>query len=357
MTVLVTGGLGAIGAATVRLLASMGHPVVVAARSHHYDLLDRDTEGVVIETCDIRDIHEVYGILEKYSVDRVCHLAAVLSGEGEQHPFRAYEVNVGASVQLFEASRRVGIQRFVFVSSKAVYAPPDGAHAWPTYAPITEEHPTKPASLYGATKLAAEVMLARLGANYNLSTAILRFGTTYGPGKTSPKYVFGPEVTKMIEAARTGTPLTVVDTGEQSDYVYIRDVASGIALAALADRPGVETYNIATGIGLTLGDVRDALASVAPTASLELIEGPRDPRNAKLNMVMDISKAARQLGYRPQYDLRASIEDHFTTARAHSPSLYPVKDRTWLRALKRSRSSWSSRGTGADGGKAMSLAL
>lgn len=310
MTVLVTGGLGMLGAAAVRELLRAGHSVVVLARSDHRERVSDIADDFPIEIGDVRDVNTVYDVMAKHKVERVCHVAAVLTAAGRRAPRLAYEVNVGATIQLLTAVNTLGARRFVFVSSKAAYAMASGAFGAPTYEPVSEDYSKVPSNLYGATKLAAEVLIEHMGQAMGTSAAILRFGTTFGPGKGDSKYGPRAEISEMIEAAHRGEDIAFKDSGERADAIYVKDIGKGIALAVSADLPGVEAYNIGTGVGISLSDVRDAVMRAVPGARVQLTPAPPDPASDRRNVVMDVRKAEKDLGFRAEFDIQAAVYDY-----------------------------------------------
>jgi nucleoside-diphosphate-sugar epimerase len=207
----------------------------------------------------------------------------------------------------------VGVGRFVFVSSKAVYDSPAGRYGPPEYAPVPEDYAKKPSNLYGAAKLASEALVEQYAKSMNMSVAILRFGTTFGPGKSTEKYGPRAEISQMVEAAYHRLPAKVTDTGERSDCIYVDDIGRGIALAVLADGKGVEAYNIATGVGVSLQDVFDALSAVLPTSTVELVRAQKDPRSDRKHMVLDVTKAEKHFGFRARNGLNDAISDYVRT--------------------------------------------
>jgi UDP-glucose 4-epimerase len=310
MTTLVTGGFGMLGVAAVRELVGFGEPVVVFARNDHRErLFDLDGEFAV-EIGDVTDVHALYRAMLRHGVDRICHMAATLTEAGDHNPRLAFEVNVTATVDLLTAAHVVGVRRFVFVSSKAVYDSPAGRYGPPEYTPVPEDYAKKPANSYGAAKLAAEALVEQYGKSMNMSVALLRFGTTFGPGKSASKYGPRAEISQMVEAAYYRLPAKVMDTGERSDCIYVDDIGHGIALAVLADREGVEAYNIATGVGVSLQDVLDALSAVVTTSTVELFRAEKDPRSDRRHMVLDVTKAEKHLGFRARNRLGDAIGEY-----------------------------------------------
>jgi len=144
-----------------------------------------------------------------------------------------------------------------------------------------------------------------------LDTAALRFGTMYGPGKIM---THGEKKTRATHAllvvnAMRGQP-TKVDRGGDgiTDCVYCKDVALGIVKASFAQNLQARIYNISSGEGASLKDWAKVVKNIFPNASVEVGPGPL----TELGMgggILDISKARKELSYKPEYPLQKGIED------------------------------------------------
>ena len=140
---------------------------------------------------------------------------------------------------------------------------------------------------------------------------VLRFATTYGPGKTARHGKMGV-TSQIVENPANGLPFRLAHGGdEKDDFVYNKDSAHGIYLACTAENPKSRVYNIGTGVGVTLNDVARVLRKYLPHADIEIGPGLNFlgmPYPA--SSVYDISRARTELGYAPQYDLDRGIADY-----------------------------------------------
>jgi UDP-glucose-4-epimerase GalE len=172
MRILVTGGAGYIGSTTARQLAAQGHAVMAFddLRNGHPGALD----GLPLTVGDVRDIDLVTRILREEGIDAVIHFAAIKSvAESVADPGAYFDNNVGGTVSVLRAMAAVGVGRFVFSSSCAVYGPPDAL-------PVTEAAALHPANAYGESKLLSERMLPWFAATYGLRFAVLRYFNAAG---------------------------------------------------------------------------------------------------------------------------------------------------------------------------------
>jgi UDP-glucose 4-epimerase len=188
--------------------------------------------------------------------------------------------------------------------------------------------------VYSASKILAEEAGRQFAESFGLEFVALRFSTIYGPGKKARHGPIGV-YSRIIENAMLGVP-TVVEKGgdERDDLVYVRDVAQGIVRALTADRVGHWVYNMGGGGVCSLGDFAAAVRQVLGDVRID-IGGGRDPLGlGPIYGRLDITRAARDLGYAPEYDLARGIADYAESLRRLD--LQPT--------AQESQSSWSTGG-------------
>ena len=168
MTVLVVGGAGYIGSHTVRALQKGGFEVAVLDNlsSGHAAALP---QGVSLYQQDVQDTAALARVLEETQAEAVIHFAARIEvGESMRSPLAYYRNNVGGSLSLLEALQGAGrAVPLVFSSTAAVYGNAVSA-------PIPEDAPLQPTSVYGETKLMTEQMIRAAHAAYGQPYTILR---------------------------------------------------------------------------------------------------------------------------------------------------------------------------------------
>src|SRR5262245_960174 len=207
--------------------------------------------------------------------------------------------------------RAFDVTRVVYTSAKGVYGPVLGEYGAPTYKPVPEDFPKNPKRIYDSAKLMAEQVGLYYQAHMGVDVVVLRFATTYGPGKTARHGKMGV-TSQIVENPANGLPFRLAQGGdEKDDFVYNKDSAHGIYLACTAENPKSRVYNIGTGVGVTLNDVARVIRKYLPHAEIEIGPGlnflgmPYPASN-----VYDISRARTELGYAPQYDLERGIADY-----------------------------------------------
>jgi UDP-glucose 4-epimerase len=290
MKVMITGGMGVIGAEATRKFVNEGHRPVVYARRRDEALISDVLDGVDIELGDITDAARLTEVLQAYKVTHIVHTAGYVSAPSAANVPLGIYVNVMGTTNVVEAARQLGIERVVYTSAKGVYGPFRGEDGYPTYKPIEEDHPKTPARIYDCAKLMAEHTCLYYNTAFNVDVVLLRFATTFGPGKTERHGNMGV-TSQIIEAPAKGLPFHLKQGGdEKDDFVYNKDSALGIYLA---------------------NDFADVLRRKIPGADIEIGPGLNFlGAPFPLAGIYDISRARNELGYEPQYDLERAIDDY-----------------------------------------------
>lgn len=310
MKVLVTGAAGFIGSHLVEECLRRGWEVVAVdslttyysptAKIRNAEHFRRHHRCTFLEQ-DVLDL-DVAGVLSGVSV--VFHLAAqagVRASWGQS--FDVYtQLNVTVLQRMLEAAREAEIQRFVFASSSSVYG---DAEALPT----SEDRSLRPLSPYGATKALGEHLTYLYFRNYGVPVVNLRFFSVYGP-RQRPDMAFH----RAIEAAMAGTPFRLFGDGHQTrDFTYVSDIVDG-TLAAAESAPAGATYNLGGGSNVSMLDVL-RIINEEMGGSLEVAhdEGQRgDARDTSA----DISRAAEDLGYAPQWNVATGLGEQIAWHRS-----------------------------------------
>jgi UDP-glucose 4-epimerase len=299
-TVLVTGGAGFIGSELVRQLCDAGAHVVVVdnlVNGKRENLAGLPPERVRLVEADIQDARVVPSLLAQ--ADSVFHLACLGVRHSIHSPQRNSEVNATGTLQLLVWSRAAGVARFVYVSSSEVY----GTARW---APMTEEHPTFPMTVYGAGKLAGEAYARAYHETYGFPTVIARPFNTYGP-RCHHEGDSGEVIPKFLLRAMAGQPMIVFGDGSQTrDFTFVEDTARGIVLCGKAAAAVGKTFNLGRGEETTIRDLAAEVAGVAGNPKASIVHDQPRPGDV-LRLYADTSQARDLLGYRPSVNLRDGL--------------------------------------------------
>lgn len=332
MRILVTGGAGYVGSVSVEVLLEAGHEVVVLddLTTGHRAAVPRTARLV---EASYADGDRLMRLLETDRIEAILHCAArSIVGESIEDPARYYRENVAGGVALLEAARRVGVARFVFSSSAAVYGVPDET-------PIPETAPLRPINTYGETKRTFEAALAAYGAAYGLRSASLRYfnvaGATARLGEDhEPETHLIPNVLRTAAAGGVAEPVRVfgddyptADGTGIRDYIHVADLGDAHLRAIEATAPDDQrtvaplVCNLGSGGGFSVREVLTAAERVIgrPIPQTVVARRPGDPPV----LVAAIDRAAEELGWRPA---RSSLEEMIASAwdwTQRNPGGYP----------------------------------
>ena len=309
--ILVTGGCGWLGAEIVRTLLARGDAVVAAdlGLPQTMTALAAREPRLTLAVTDLGEWPQVLRLLQEHKPDAIIHTAAIVGvALAADIPIRAMRVNVEGAINLFEAMRTTGIRRVIHVSTEETY----GDFSTPV---IDEDHPQKPVSIYGLTKLAAEHYGRVYSRDHGLECINVRTCWVYGP--------FLPRLRlprTFIEAALRGEPFHQPDgAGFAVDQVYIADTVAGVILALDKAEHRFDAYNIATGQAPTIAETAEAVNRAIPGARITVGDAPYrhgGTVSSAAKGALDIRRAQSELGYAPRYDIQAGIEATIAATRA-----------------------------------------
>ena len=252
-TILVTGGAGFIGSHVADALVEAGHRVLVLD-----DLSSGRREnvspGAELKVLDIRSA-EAAQLIEDEKVEAIYHLAAQMDvRRSTEDPRFDAEVNILGFLNLLQAATGAGTRQIVFASTGgAIYGEQE-------VFPAPEDHPTRPLSPYGVSKLAGERYLYYFHEQFGLDATCLRYANVYGE-RQNPHGEAGV-VAIFLSRLLASEACTINGDGRQSrDYIHVSDVVR--ANMAVLGAPGFRTYNVGTGIETDVNQLFNHIAEAA----------------------------------------------------------------------------------------------
>ena len=294
MKTLVTGGAGFIGSNLVDALTGRGDEVIVVDDLSTGKLENLESglaAGARLIEGDIRDAEFVSSTLEAERPSTIFHLAAQseVRKSIDQPSFDA-TVNVVGSVNLIEASKEIGLDRFVFASTGgAVYGEGELIDL-----PALESIDVEPMCQYGLSKFVVEKYLELYRRLYMFNSVALRLGNVYGP-RQNPKGEAGAVAIFAGKLINGEQPTVFGDGSQTRDFVYVGDVIDAMLTASRTDVEGA--INIGSGVETPLLEIVTTVGSFGKdgTNFEPIFEAPRKgdiQRNA-----IDPTRAAKDLGW------------------------------------------------------------
>ena len=294
MKVLVTGGSGQLGSYLLEELIKNHEPIGIDLREPSIE-----EHRPLVSRVDIRDLIGAKKACEGMEV--VIHAAAQVSVEKSVlDPRSDADTNIIGTLNMLEASASAGVNKFIYVSSAAVYGDPQ-------YIPVDEDHPKTPKSFYGVSKLAAEHYVRVYGDCRGLGYIIVRPFNFYSP-RADPMSPYSGVITKFVQWAREGRPIMIEGDGEQTrDFIHAKDVARMILLAmesSIKDK----ILNCGSGKGTSINELAATLSSLRGGLKAQHV-GPRtgDIRHS----VADVKQATEVLGLRPEISIEDGLASFF----------------------------------------------
>jgi UDP-glucose 4-epimerase len=234
----VTGGAGFIGSHVAEAMVRDGHQVVIVddlSSGRKANVPD----GAELVVADVRSDEAAEVIVDRRVEVLIHHAAQMDVRRSVEDPRFDADVNIGGLLNLLEAARSADVRQVVFASTGgAMYGEQDEF-------PAGENHPTRPLSPYGVSKLASERYLYFYHQEYGFDAACLRYANVYGP-RQNPHGEAGVVAIFLHRLLDGRQPVINGDGRQTRDYTYVGDVVR--ANLAAVGLPGFRTYNVGTGI-------------------------------------------------------------------------------------------------------------
>lgn len=296
MNVLVFGGTGFLGKNLVNYLLEKGHTVGLYVRpqsqKENFVVMKRDMVRLHIGDFQAEDRFE--SMIKGY--DAVYHLISE-TVPGVIDPLRDIETTIKPSLRLLEACVKENIKKFIFFSSGGT------VYGIPEKVPLTEENVGQPISSYGIQKQVLERYLRFYNYNYGLPIIILRISNPYG--RYQKPFRNQGVIANLLGRYLTHKTIEIWGGGEAvRDYVYVNDMIIA-AEKALGYKGCEQIFNIGSGEGKTVNEIIQIIDEIVG-GTLQVEYRPGRKTDVPIN-VLDISKAEKELGWRPCVSLKAGI--------------------------------------------------
>ena len=305
MNILVTGAAGFIGSHACEHFIKQGHNVTgldnfdnfysINLKNINLSSIKEDPKFNFYKG-DIRDSKILDLLFSSSQIDVVVHLAAKAGVRPSIESIAEYyDVNVNGTVTLLESMKTHDVKKMLFASSSSIYGNNSKV-------PFSEsDFVDNPISPYASTKKSGELLCHVYTHLYNFDITCLRFFTVYGPRQRPDLAIH--KFTRLIDQEK---PIPFYGDGSTSrDYTFIDDIVNGIN-CALNHLDKYKVYNLGESKVIDLKKLVETIEnSLGKKATLNKL--PFQPGDVKITFA-DISKAKKEIGYNPKYDLETGIK-------------------------------------------------
>ncbi len=317
--VLITGAGGFLGSHLAETLVRKG------ARTRalvHYNALGTrgwldtsplagEMEIVAADVCDARMMHRVLR-----GVDVVFHLAALIGVPYSYHAASSYvRVNVEGALNLLEAARDAGVERFVQTSTSQVYGTAQQV-------PISETHPLQAQSPYSASKIAADKLAESFHRSFALPVTAVRLFCTFGP-RQSTRAIVPTIITQLLR----GNRVRLGNIYPTRDYNFVTDSMRAFLLAAETEDAVGRTMNIGGCTEISIRDLAHTLGRLIGHDEIEIISATERsrPKGSEVERLLaDTSLAREILGWAPEVPQEEAFQRTIEWYRRHLERFDPL---------------------------------
>ena len=299
MKILVTGGAGFIGSQVADAFIADGHDVYII------DNLSTGNEKNINHKAhflkyDINSL-DILKIFEKEKFDAVNHHAAQIDvRKSVNDPIFDASINILGTINLLQSCIKTGVKKFIFASTGgAIYGEQE-------YFPADENHPTKPVSPYGITKLTIEKYLFFYKNEYGLNYTILRYANVYGP-RQNPLGEAGVVAIFTNKLIKNENPIINGNGNQTRDYVFVEDVVKANIINL--NNNSSDIYNVGTGIETSVNEIFSKLNKISGGIAEEK-HGPA-AKGEQLRSVITSDKLYKKFDWKPSVKIDDGLKKTF----------------------------------------------
>lgn len=314
--ILITGGLGFIGAnLAIRLVELGAHVTLVDSLIPEYGgnlfNIEPVRARVTVNIADVRDEFSMDYLAR--GRDFLFNLAGQTSHlDSMQNPYADLDINCRAQLSILEACRKNNPSvKIVYASTRQIYGKPD-------YLPVDEKHRLHPTDVNGINKMAGEWYHILYNNVYGVRAVSLRLTNTYGPRmrvKDARQTFLGVWLKRIIE----GEPIEVWGDGRQlRDFNYVDDVVDALLLAAASERANGKIYNLGSAETINLRDLAARLIALNGAGECKIIPFPPERKAIDIgDYYSDFGLIRAELDWTPQIDLNEGLARTLEYYRKH----------------------------------------
>jgi dTDP-glucose 4,6-dehydratase/UDP-glucose 4-epimerase len=314
--VLITGGLGFIGARLARRLVALDARVTLVDSlipsygGNLHNILGIE-DRVQVNICDVRDPHAMRHLVQGKAF--LFNLAGQTSHvDSMSQPQTDLAINATAQLDILEACRAANPAiKLVFASTRQLYGRPQ-------YLPVDEKHPVQPVDVNGINKWAGEAYHLLYNQVYGIRACALRLTNTYGPGmrvKDARQTFLGIWVRHLIE----GQAIQIFGDGSQlRDFNHVDDCVDALLLAGASERANGQVYNLGSDEVVNLKQLAALLLALEPAGRVELVPFPPERQAIDIgDYYSDFTRIRQELGWVPRVGLASGLAQTVAYYRQH----------------------------------------
>ncbi len=310
LRILVTGAAGFIGSHLADRLARESDLLLVDDFSvgprRNLAQLEGHSNVSIVEA-DVTDRQRMRELAS--GVDVVFHMAISCLRTSLNQPELSHEINSGGTLSVCMAAHEHRVKRFVYVSSSEIYGTAETV-------PMSEAHPCRPTTVYGASKLSGELYALAYHRTYGMPVSVVRPFNTYGP-REPYEGARAEVIPRFILQLRAGRAPVIYGDGSQTrDFTFVEDTVSGLVAAAECDALVGGTVNVAYGREASIARIAEQLAELTGRPDLAPVHAEPRPGDVDRHFA-DVARARELFGFEARTDLRAGLERTLAWFDAH----------------------------------------
>ncbi len=290
MKVLVTGGCGFIGSHTIDLLIKNGYDVLSIDLTLDKTKINGSAKYVKGNILS----KKLFDIFKKFSPSIVFHFAAQTNLRSSiEDPKKDAKLNILGTINVLEACRKYNVKKIIYSSSAAVYGKPK-------YLPVDENHPTKPESPYGLSKLVGEMYIQLYNKLFGLDFTILRYSNVFGPRQNnrSDAGVISVFINKIL---KNESPIIFGDGKQTRDFIFVEDVARANLLAINWKN---DVYNISSSKEISVLDLFEKIRKILKKEIKPIFAEPKK----EVKRIALSNKKAIKMGWKQEIDFEKGLK-------------------------------------------------
>ena len=296
--ILVTGGAGFIGSATIAEFQKHGHDIYVIDDLSFGNRDFLTIPDTYFHKLDILNEDGLTEVIHKIDPDWIIHLAAIhFIPYCNQHPFKSSNINIQGTINVLSAAKSLkNLEKMFFASTAAVY--PICDHA------IPETQQTNPLDIYGLSKLAGEHLMNEFHLQTSIPTIICRFFNAFGPNETNLHLI--PEIQRQVNSG-----LRTIDLGNlepKRDFIHTYDMARAILLLLNKFDSGIDVFNLGSGHEYSVIDVVKEFENQLGEEITIKVDQSRVRKVERMHLLADISKLKSFISWEPEISLNEGIK-------------------------------------------------